>query len=372
MQKTIKTTLFLIGFAILLCLQPTNAETNELTKIRAWEYKSYLRIVFDFEKTVKYNQPVIIGKDRFSIDFYNVSTTLPDNIESNLIDKIEFVYQATFLTAYVNLPVKQFTIKSFSLLNPFRVVCDIYKMPVNLIEKSTKKPAKKENDTPLIEPEPQAKLIIQEHEVKPATEITADIKQPFEANTATLINDELDDKGKENKKSSDTAPEKDYGLDLKKLFDTKDNANSTDKSTQPLEIIAAPGKTYPDKIEQELKHLSEKIIILEQTISKNSRIEDKNTEEINQLKNAFLQKNADKPSVKLLLVIVLSVFAVIIILLLFLILFTKRNRNKSIDLPQKQETSFKKNTNPFSFDKKIKTEFQRIKEEFDEQKKPEN
>ena len=131
--------LILVVSIMLVGSQPSHAKANELTKIRAWEYKTYSRIVFDFKEKVNYTQPVILEKGTFSIDFHDTTTTMGGDIKSSLINKIEFVYQESFLTARIDLPIKLFTIKSFSLSNPFRVVCDIYKESVPLKDENIKK-----------------------------------------------------------------------------------------------------------------------------------------------------------------------------------------------------------------------------------------
>lgn len=349
MKKTI-TFLFILTLSVfLLWLQPIKAETNKLVNIRSREYKNYLRIVFDFEKETKYNQPVVLREGSFSIDFYDVTTTLQDDIKSKLINKIEFVYKQSFLTAYIDIPVKKFVIKSFSLVNPFRIVCDIYSTPALSIDKDTEKQVEKKIEIPVINPEQKTKVVVQEPE--PEKKMLASDKSDyteklFEKDTEIFQMDRLDDKNKNSKKTAESTPERTIEVDFKKLFNEKDNSNIAGDDILLPEANLKQDKIYSDRIELELKNLSEKITLLEQTISENLNTEKKTTA------SSFL-------------IILLSVFSVIIILLLCLILFKKKNY-ETIEKIKNQDISYTKDTNPFSFDKKIKTEFERIKNEFDE------
>ena len=400
-MKTTITFMFLLAISVmLLWSQPPHAQANESTKIRTWTYQTYSRIVFDFKEKANYNQPVILGEGKFSIDFYDVTTTLPGDIKSKLINKIEFVYHESFLTVHINIPVEQFTVQTFALSNPFRVVCDIYKTPVPLKDETIKK-SSETHDTPLIAIVPPVQVITDQtekptdvsvSETKHDPEITMDTqtvpesKQLSETHVAALATKTLDknidknkkeniDKNKkeikkETKKSLKSLSKGNIELNLEHLLDTSNSTNMTDKNIRPAETHEAFDKTYLEGIEQKLNDLSKKVTLLEQTISKNLMTENENAQNIKQLQDTvYLQDRAGKNGLHTFLLIVLSVFSAAIILLLFLVL-SKKRRSKLADHRENNDTFFLKKTNPFSFDKRIKDEFDRIKEEFDGQKEP--
>ena len=103
----------------------------DLQDIRIGEYKSFTRIVFEFNKEFSLKVPVNTDKNKVIISFSQTRKALKRNIsfdKSGPVMGIEFFQKQSNLTAVIIIEWSDFRIKSFPLSKPARYVIDIYKI----------------------------------------------------------------------------------------------------------------------------------------------------------------------------------------------------------------------------------------------------
>jgi hypothetical protein len=126
-----KAGLTLLGALTIMWLQVIPAEAAQLMHIRIGEHGTFTRIVFEFDGHVRFQEPVIKGKGRFSIVFFDSATTEDIPFQkfherTKRVGAVEFIQQGPHLTASVTLSSSDFKLNFFSLFSPDRVVLDIY------------------------------------------------------------------------------------------------------------------------------------------------------------------------------------------------------------------------------------------------------
>lgn len=126
-----KAGLTLLGALTIMWLQVIPAEAAQLRHIRIGEHGTFTRIVFEFDGHVRFQEPVIKGRGRFSIVFFDSATTeaLPFQKlreRTKRVSAVEFIQQGPNLTANVTLSSPDFKLNFFSFFGPDRVVLDIY------------------------------------------------------------------------------------------------------------------------------------------------------------------------------------------------------------------------------------------------------
>jgi len=122
-------TVLLFGWVVLFLCQVGWAKGSQLRYIRIGEHEGFTRIVFECRGPAVFDKPQVRGKDKLSVVLLDTTTALPRQIStetSKRVDTIEFVQQNDDLTVNIALPFPYFTLKSFSLSNPERVVLDVY------------------------------------------------------------------------------------------------------------------------------------------------------------------------------------------------------------------------------------------------------
>lgn len=127
-------TLMRIAVVIFAITQFGNAEAAKLRYVRTGKHDNFMRIVFEFQNKIEFKNPEITDKGQFSVDFLDTSTSLPRRTfyktgPLQLVQSIELIPQELNLTATVRLSYPYFTLKSFPLSGPDRVVVDAYWMP---------------------------------------------------------------------------------------------------------------------------------------------------------------------------------------------------------------------------------------------------
>ncbi|MEA1947165.1 MAG: polysaccharide biosynthesis/export family protein [Thermodesulfobacteriota bacterium] len=96
-------------------------------------HENFTRIVFEFQNTVQFKNPEIIGKGKFSVLFLDSSTDLPpvtayEKDSLRKVQSVEFIKNKSNLTANVTLSFPDFTLKAFSLSNPDCIIVDAYRV----------------------------------------------------------------------------------------------------------------------------------------------------------------------------------------------------------------------------------------------------
>ncbi len=120
-------TLILFLFVIII----RSAAGADLRDIRIGEYKSFTRIVFEFNKEFSVKLPVNTDENKVIINFSQTGKALKRNIsfdKSGPVMGIEFFQKQSNLTAVIILEWPDFRIKFFPLSKPARYVIDIYKI----------------------------------------------------------------------------------------------------------------------------------------------------------------------------------------------------------------------------------------------------
>ncbi|MEW6186066.1 MAG: hypothetical protein AB1585_10050, partial [Thermodesulfobacteriota bacterium] len=153
----IRKTLTLI--LLFLVFRSHGSWAGNLIEVRTGSYDQFTRIVFQFPEKVLFEQPRIEGEGVFSMVFYNSSTTLPPvktipKDPSNRINAIDFIQKNSDLTTTVRLSSPHFTLKTFHLSNPHRIVVDAYvKSPPLAKSKQREALGQKIQRDPIIQPQ---------------------------------------------------------------------------------------------------------------------------------------------------------------------------------------------------------------------------
>ena len=119
----------LVCCVVLFLSQVGSARGAQLRYIRIGEHEGFTRIVFELRGPAAFEKPQVRGKGKLSVVLLDTTTALPRQISTETtkrVETIEFVQQDANLTANIALPFPYFTLKSFSLFNPERVVLDVY------------------------------------------------------------------------------------------------------------------------------------------------------------------------------------------------------------------------------------------------------
>jgi len=174
-----KSVLTMIAALVLFIFQFGEAQAVNLKYVRTAKHHNFTRIVFEFEKPARFNDPVIDGEGKFSMVFPDSTTVLPPQIlykttRIQLVHSIELIQKGTLLTAGIKLTFPYFKLKTFSLPGPDRVVIDAYLMtppPVeDMLEESLHAgPSSKE----LKGPETKKPKVIQEKSPVKETKVPA-------------------------------------------------------------------------------------------------------------------------------------------------------------------------------------------------------
>jgi hypothetical protein len=132
---TMKLRIIMIAAVVFMLFQPGWAEAANLRDVRTGKHEKFTRVVFEFQDNALFENPKIRGKGKFSVVFFNSSTTLPRLIllktgKIQLVQSIEFVRLKSNLMAYVRLSFPYFILKSYPLSNPNRIVVDAYPVSV--------------------------------------------------------------------------------------------------------------------------------------------------------------------------------------------------------------------------------------------------
>ena len=105
----------------------------DLSHVRTGKHEKFARVVFEFKNAVQFKSPEIKGKGKFSLVFLDSTTKLPrltlyKTGKAQLVHSVEYVRQASNLTAIVSLTFPYFILKSYALSAPDRIVVDAYWM----------------------------------------------------------------------------------------------------------------------------------------------------------------------------------------------------------------------------------------------------
>ena len=133
MAGHIKIRLMLTVASVFMLSQLGWAQAANLRDVRTGKHEKFTRVVFEFQDSVLFEDPVIKGKGKFSLVFLDSSTSLPHLTlfktgPIQLVHSIEFVKQKSNLAANVQLSFPYFILKAFSLSGPNRVVVDVYQV----------------------------------------------------------------------------------------------------------------------------------------------------------------------------------------------------------------------------------------------------
>jgi hypothetical protein len=126
-----KSRLSLIIAVILWWLPLGWAQAANLNYVRAGEHGSFTRVVFEFQGMVQSTAPTIIGRGKFHVIFFDMTTALPRqtlNKTTKGIQSVELIQEESRLTANITLSFPYFKLKTFSLSNPDRFIIDAYRM----------------------------------------------------------------------------------------------------------------------------------------------------------------------------------------------------------------------------------------------------
>jgi hypothetical protein len=107
------------------------AQAANLNYVRAGEHGSFTRVVFEFQGMVQSTAPTIIGRGKFHVIFFDMTTALPRqtlNKTTKGIQSVELIQEESRLTANITLSFPYFKLKTFSLSNPDRFIIDAYRM----------------------------------------------------------------------------------------------------------------------------------------------------------------------------------------------------------------------------------------------------
>jgi len=123
--------LILIITLFLSVFQNKGAFAADLINIRTGNNDLYTRIVFVFKDHVVFENPEFQVEGLFSIVFFNINPPLPhekpfEEQSNGVVRSIEFVQRKSNLEASIRLSFPFFSLKSFSLSNPYRVVIDVF------------------------------------------------------------------------------------------------------------------------------------------------------------------------------------------------------------------------------------------------------
>jgi hypothetical protein len=104
-----------------------------LTTVRTGEHENFTRIVFEFQNAVRFKDPKIKDKGKFSLLFLDSATNLPPltvywTDSAHKVRSVEFIKNKSDLTANITLTFPYFMLKTFSISSPGRVVVDAYKL----------------------------------------------------------------------------------------------------------------------------------------------------------------------------------------------------------------------------------------------------
>ena len=106
-------------------------QAANLKYVRAGEHGSFTRVVFEIQGMVRSTAPTIIGRGKFYVIFFDMTTALPRqtlNKTTKGIQSVELIQEESRLTANITLSFPYFKLKTFSLSNPDRFIIDAYKM----------------------------------------------------------------------------------------------------------------------------------------------------------------------------------------------------------------------------------------------------
>ena len=126
-----KSRLTLMVAVILWWLSLGWAQAANLKYVRAGEHGSFTRVVFEFQGMVRSTAPTIIGRGKFYVIFFDMTTALPRqtlNKTTKGIQSVELIQKESRLTANITLSFPHFKLKTFSLSNPYRFIIDAYRM----------------------------------------------------------------------------------------------------------------------------------------------------------------------------------------------------------------------------------------------------
>ena len=128
-----KIRLMLTVVSVFMLSQLGWAQAANLREVRTGKHEKFTRVVFEFQDSVLFEDPVIKGKGKFSLVFLDSSTSLPNLTlfktgPRQLVYSIQFVKQKSNLAANVQLSFPYFILKAFSLSGPNRVVVDAYQV----------------------------------------------------------------------------------------------------------------------------------------------------------------------------------------------------------------------------------------------------
>jgi hypothetical protein len=111
------------------CVQP--AAAARLEDIRIGTHEGFSRIVFDFDDVSEYKEPQVSTEGIASVVFPGgtVGDVLPlerPEKKDKLIDSVELLTKGKALVVTIATRSRNFEVRSFSLVNPDRVVLDFY------------------------------------------------------------------------------------------------------------------------------------------------------------------------------------------------------------------------------------------------------
>ena len=107
------------------------AHASNLKYVRAGEHGAFTRVVFEFQATIRSNEPIITGKGTFSVAFLDVTTPILSQTFHKMtkgVHSVELIREGSRLTASIKLSFPYFRLKTSILSNPARVVIDAYRM----------------------------------------------------------------------------------------------------------------------------------------------------------------------------------------------------------------------------------------------------
>ena len=159
-KATVRFILFgaLLGFW--LSANPLNAA--ELKDVRVGTYDTFTRVVFQFDRPVKFDKPIVQNQGAFTVIFRDVKTSLSEQSlksKSKGLNSLKISSQAPHLKADVGLPFSNLAIKAFVLKGPDRVVVDVYETkppPARITIKDVVIKDSQQKAQPAVKP-PQAK-----------------------------------------------------------------------------------------------------------------------------------------------------------------------------------------------------------------------
>lgn len=130
----IKSVLGTVGFSLAFFVLTLSANGAELRYIRIGEHNDYTRLVFEFNTSPTYEEPVLNGEKEISVLFSNTSTFLPEKIPGETTERIEYLQfqkQDENLTAQIHLAFPLPKLTTLRLSDPPRLVLDIRPLDVS-------------------------------------------------------------------------------------------------------------------------------------------------------------------------------------------------------------------------------------------------